>query len=331
MSKFRNIVLPATTTPSSPKDGQLYHDSTLNKIRVYIDGQWYNVDVSPKNLAASKVAITNSNGDFTTSSVIVSELEKLIGIEHNIQTQLDHKLNGFEMDYSLRVAMGSATLSGINGTTSATTGTIALANFDGTTTIGKIPHVTFNTTSTAGSTCGVRTSTSPIRIGGGFKLSTIFKVQDASNVPYCRHFFGATDSSSATAMNSSSNNNQIVNTLTNFFGFAHDSYAGDTNFCIYHNGNTAGNTVKIDLGSSFPVTNTGEIYQIEFYNHPASLDIHYRVTALVADVKAYGTISGTASNLPTGSQLFAHNQRFNGGSSSQVKFDAGSIFIRTFG
>jgi hypothetical protein len=40
MSKFRNIVLPATTTPSSPKDGQIYHDSTLNQIRVYIDGSW---------------------------------------------------------------------------------------------------------------------------------------------------------------------------------------------------------------------------------------------------------------------------------------------------
>ncbi len=243
----------------------------------------------------------------------------------------NQKLNGNEIDYSLRTTMGSATLSGNNGTTSATTGTIALANFSGSTTIGKIPHVTLNTTSTAGSTTGMRITTSPICIGGGFKFGTLFQISDASNVANCRHFFGANLSSSATAINSSSNNNQIMNTLTNFFAFAHDSFAGDTNFCIYHNGNTAGNTTRISLGSSFPVTNTGEIYQVKFYNPINSLNVYYRVTALVANVTASGVIIGTSSNLPTSSQLFVHNERFNGGSSASVRFEGSSIFMYTFG
>jgi hypothetical protein len=440
MSKFRNIVLPATTQPSSPKDGQIYHDSTLNQIRVYIDGSWYSLgtlftpensankgvangyapldsntkvssiylpsyvdevleysstsafpesgsisviyvaldsnkiyrwsgstytEISPSpgstdsvtegsvnlyftnaraqsaitggassivssNLSTEKVLVSDSSGKVSVSSVSNTTLGYLDATS-SIQTQLDNKLSGFESEYSIRVTMGSSTLSGVNGMTSATTGTIALNAFSGSTTIGKIPHVTFNTTSTAGSTTGMRTATTYFCVGGGFKMSTIFQIADATNVTNSRHFFGANTSSSATAINSSSNNNQIVNNLTNFFAFAYDAYAGDTNFCIYHNGNTAGNTTRISLGSDFPIANTGEIYQVQFYNPPASLDIYYRVKALVADVVATGKITGTSSNLPTSSQLYIHNERFNGGSSAQVKFEAGSIYAYTYG
>ena len=246
-------------------------------------------------------------------------------------TFFDNKLTGYEMEYSVRVVMGSSTLSGINGMTSATSGTVALANFSGASTIGKIPHVTINTTSTAGSTCGMRTATTYFCVGGGFVMSTIFQVADAATVANARHFFGANTSSSATAINGSTNNNPLVNSLTNFFAFASDAGAGDTNFCIYHNGNTAGSTTRVSLGASFPNTNTGEIYQVTFYNPPASLDIFYRVTALVANVTTSGKITGTSSNLPTTTQLYVHNERFNAGSGVAAKFEAGSMFIYAFG
>lgn len=246
-------------------------------------------------------------------------------------TFFDNKLSGFEMEYSARVTMGSATITGINGMTVNTSGTHALNGFSGASTIGKIPHVTINAVSTTGSTCGFRTGTSYFCVGGGFIISTIFQVSDATTVANARHFFGANTSSTATAINGTTNNNPLVTSLTNFFAFASDAGAGDTNFCIYHNGATAGATTRISLGASFPVGNTGEIYQVSFYNPPATLDIYYRVTALVANVTASGKITGTSSNLPTTTQLYMHNERFNAGTGSVVKFEAGSLYIYSFG
>lgn len=243
----------------------------------------------------------------------------------------DRKLSGFETEYSVRVVMGSATLSGSNGMTSNTSGTLALAAFNGATAIGKIPHVTINAVSTTGSTCGMRSATSYFCVGGGFKISTVFQVSDATTVANARHFFGANTVSTATALNGTTNNNPYVTSLTNFFAFGSDAGAGDTNFCIYHNGNTAGSTTRISLGASFPNTNTGEIYQVEFYNPPASLDIYYTVTALVANVTTFGKITGTTSNLPTTSLLYVHNERFNASTGSVVKFEAASMFIYAFG
>ena len=310
------------------------------------------VDVVGNIKASGTVTGSNLAGNLTeaTSSVltITGGTGSVIGSGTSIQVKqanttqagyissddwnlFDRKLSGFEMEYSVRVTMGSATLSGINGMTSNTSGTHALAGFNGATNIGKIPHVTINAVSTTGSTCGFRTGTTYFCVGGGFKISTIFQVSDATTVANARHFFGANTVSTATALNGTTNNNPYVTSLTNFFAFGSDAGAGDTNFCIYHNGNTAGSTTRISLGASFPNTNTGEIYQVEFYNPPASLDIYYSVTALVANVTTMGKITGTTSNLPTTTQLYVHNERFNAGTGSVVKFEAGSMFIYAFG
>lgn len=245
--------------------------------------------------------------------------------------EFNQKLAGFEIDYSARVTMGSSTITGINGMTTNSSGTLSIAVFAGGTTIGKIPHVTANTVSTSGSTTGIRTATSYFAIGGGFKIATTFQVSDAATVANARHFFGANTSTAGTAINGTTNNNPLVNSLTNFFAFASDAGAGDTNFCIYHNGATTGATTRISLGASFPVGNTGEIYQVEFYNPPASLDIFYRATALVANVTVSGKITGTTSNLPTTSLLYIHNERFNAGTNLSVKFEASSFGMYTYG
>lgn len=233
-------------------------------------------------------------------------------------------LNGSEVDHSVLVSMGSATLANTNGMTNGQTGTAALALFAGATTIGKIPHITYSTTSTAGSTCGHRMATSYFAIGGGIRFATVFQVSDASPVALARHFCGMNTSSSATAINGSTNNNPLVNSLTNFVAFAHDKGAGDTNFCIYHNAGTAGATTRISLGASFPVDNTGEIYHVLFYSAVNSSSMLYEIKALVSGAVARGTIT---SNVPVGagSQLYMHNERFNGGTGNNVRFEGGSL------
>jgi hypothetical protein len=230
---------------------------------------------------------------------------------------------GNEADHHVIVNMGSSILQNTGNMTSGTTGTAALANFSGATFIGKLPHISYNTTSTAGSTCGHRMTLSFFGIGGGIRFQTIFQVSDAAPVANARHFCGLNTSSTATAVNSSTNNNPLVSSLTNFIAFAHDGGAGDTNFCIYHNAGSAGSTTRIDLGASFPITNTGEVYQVHFYSPYNSNNVMYEIKALVSGAVARGTIT---TNLPTTSQLYFHNERFNGGTSNNVKFEAGSLF-----
>lgn len=223
---------------------------------------------------------------------------------------------------SARAVFSTSTLSNYGGMTNGNTGTNALAVYDNTTPIGRIPHVTYTTTSTSGSTTGHRLTASFYALGTGARWKTTFKVDDATTVANARHFCGVNTSSSATAINTSVNNNPLMTSLTNFFAFASDAGAGDTNFCIYHNAGTAGATTRIDLGANFPNTNTGEIYHVTFYNPQGSLEVYYEVVAVNAQQKAIGLISG---NLPTTALLYLHCERFNAGSASVVRMQGGSL------
>lgn len=230
---------------------------------------------------------------------------------------------GNEADHHVIVNMGSSTLQNTGNMTSGATGTGTLANFSSASFIGKLPHITYSTTSTAGSTCGHRMASSVFGIGGGIRFQTIFQVSDTAPVANARHFCGLNTTSTATPVNSSTNNNPLVSSLTNFIAFAHDGGAGDTNFCIYHNAGSAGSTTRISLGASFPSTNTGEVYQVHFYSPYNTGHVMYEIKALVSGAVARGTIT---TNLPTTSLLYFHNERFNGGTSNNVKFEAGSLF-----
>jgi len=207
--------------------------------------------------------------------------------------------------------------------TTGSTGTIALAPYSSASVIGKIPHVTLNTTSTAGSTTGFRGASTSFSVGGGLRFSTIFMINDAATVAGARHFCGMNNSSSATAINGSSNNNPLMNSLTNFFCFGHDSGAGDTKFYIYHNGATPGATTKVTLLNLYSISATDNIFKVDFYNAAGSSELHYQITGLISDLTEIGTIS---SNLPN-VQLYPHNERFNGGTSAVVKLEAGSISV----
>lgn len=39
-AKFKTILLPPIAQPASSRNGEIYHDATLNQIRVNIDGVW---------------------------------------------------------------------------------------------------------------------------------------------------------------------------------------------------------------------------------------------------------------------------------------------------
>jgi hypothetical protein len=223
---------------------------------------------------------------------------------------------------SARAVFGSSTLQNYGGMTSGNTGTNTLANYSSATAIGRIPHVTYTTTSTAGSTTGHRLIASFYALGTGSRFSTTFQVSDASPIPLARQFCGLNTSTSATAINGSANNNPLVTSLTNFVALASDAGAGDTNFCIYHNAGTAGATTRIDLGANFPVGNTGEIYHVTFFNPKGSLNMFYEVTAIVGGYVARGEIT---TNLPNSAVLYFHCERFNGGTANNVRLEAGSL------
>jgi hypothetical protein len=281
--------------------------------------------ITSANLSENKALVSDASGKVSASGVSSTEIGYLSGATSSIQTQLNEltrfKLDGNEMNYSIRVTMGSSTLSGLNGMTTGSTGTIALASYSSASVIGKIPHVTLNTTSTAGSTTGFRGASTSFSVGGGLRFSTIFMINDAATVAGARHFCGMNNSSSATAINGSSNNNPLMNSLTNFFCFGHDSGAGDTKFYIYHNGATPGATTKVTLLNHYSISATDNIFKVDFYNPAGSSELHYQITGLISGLTEIGTIS---SNLPT-VQLYPHNERFNGGTSAVVKFEAGSI------
>ena len=223
---------------------------------------------------------------------------------------------------SARAVFGSATLQNYGGMTSGNTGTNTLANYSSATAIGRIPHVTYTTTSTPASTTGHRLIGSFYALGTGSRFATTFQVSDASPIPLARQFCGLNTSTSATAINGSANNNPLVTSLTNFVAFASDAGAGDTNFCIYHNAGTAGATTRIDLGANFPVGNTGEIYHVTFFNPKGSLNMFYEVTAIVGGYVSRGQIT---TNLPNSAVLYFHCERFNGGTANNVRLEGGSL------
>lgn len=341
---------------TSSNDGYLSSTdwSTFNNKQPTITGAA--TTITSSDLTANRVLLSNSSGKVAASSVTDTTLGYLDATS-SIQTQLNNKvdksgdtmtgqltvndyivsknlnyippLGANEFDYSLRFQMGSASiLNGVNGQSVNTSGTIALAGFSSASFIGKIPHVTFSSSSTAGSTTGVRTAVTYFCVGGGFRFRTIFMIDDAATVAGARMFCGMSSSSAATAINSSTNNNQIVTSLTNFFCFGYDGAAGDSKFYIYHNGATAGSTTKITLNNNFSITSGADIYSVEFYNEVGSNSVLYTIRGLISGNTENGVIT---TNLPSSVQLYAHSERFNGTTASAVRFQQTSLGLYSFG
>jgi hypothetical protein len=242
------------------------------------------------------------------------------------------KVSPQNRDWSARVTMGTSGWTVPTGFTWGTSGTITGNAFSGTSTIGKLATNTCTSSSgIAGAVTGayMAITTSYFAIGGGWRYSTVVQAND-SLTSSARFFVGATTSSSnisATTFVSTTNTNPLNITMVNFFCFGYDANAGiDTTYCIYHNGNTAAATTRIQL-NEFPISQTGYIYTVEFWNIPGTLDIVYKIYEITTQTTVSGKITGTTSNLPTTSGLWFRAHRTNGTSTAAASFKAGSLGI----
>lgn len=376
-AKFKSILLPPTTVPVSPKNGEIYHDATLNQIRVNIDGVWssFGAGTNGKEVEFQKNATHiqwRYVGDLSWADLIsLSEITGPQGIEGQAGAQglkgdtgaigpqgpkgdtgvvstltIGNGLSGSsfdgnsavtiardnskysEVDYSVRVTMGSSVLNGINGMTSATSGTIASAAFNGSTSIGKIPHITCTTTSTAGSTTGIRSQVSYFSVGGGFRYKTTFMINDATTVSGARLFCGMSNTTAAPAINSSTDNNPFIASLINYFAIGYDGARGDSKLYLFCNGSTTNNATKITLNNNYSIVPGADIYNVEFFNEPNSTTVHYSIRGLLSNTSEIGTIS---INLPSGVLLYGHSARSNGTSAAVVKLEQTSLQLFSYG
>ncbi len=230
------------------------------------------------------------------------------------------------MDYSARWRFGSTSPVNMNSQSTSTSGTLAAVSYASTNLMTKIPNVTCTTTSTPGTNTGFRVGGTVtytlLNVGGGFKFSHIFQIDDATALNQSRLFVGLSSTSAAIPINTSTNTDPLRATFTNFICVGHDSFFGDTNLKIFHNAGTAGSTTVVDLGSGFSITAGADVYQANFYNLTNTNDVYYDIIGLVSGNRAAGKIT---SNVPTTVGLYAHSTRTNGGNAAVARLRAASL------
>ena len=223
--------------------------------------------------------------------------------------------------------MGSTAFIGSSSQSASVSGNQVANSYSSSSLIGKLPHITHVSISTAGSNCGYRMGNNVTynlqNIGGGFNFSHIFMINDASSVANARNFVGMNTSSVAVAINTTTSTDPFRATFTNFFAMGYDGFI-DANFKIFHNAGSAGSTTTIDLGSGFSITPAADVFQVTFINIKNTNDLYYDVIGLISGNRAFGKIT---SNLPTSSALYQHTTRSNGGSTAVVTYETGGMLL----
>jgi len=153
--------------------------------------------------------------------------------------------------------------------------------------------------STANSTTSIRESSfNRISQNKGYYFEIRVKNEDASAISDVKYFYGLAETGTLGGNNPS--------TYTgSFIGMGSDNT--DTNCCIYYKNFTTGLNTKIDLGASFPKSQTNE-YLIKFYRLSGSNDTTYDIKNLTTSATATGLISCNPSTLTI------HTQRNNSAS-----------------
>jgi len=153
--------------------------------------------------------------------------------------------------------------------------------------------------STANSTTSIRESSfNRIFQNKGYYFEIRVKNEDASVISDVKYFYGLAETGTLGGNNPS--------TYTgSFIGMGSDNT--DTNCCIYYKNFTTGLNTKIDLGASFPKSQTNE-YLIKFYRLSGSNDTTYDIENLTTSATATGLISCNPSTLTI------HTQRNNSAS-----------------
>lgn len=153
--------------------------------------------------------------------------------------------------------------------------------------------------STANSTTSIRESSfNRISQNKGYYFEIRVKNEDASVISDVKYFYGLAETGTLGGNNPS--------TYTgSFIGMGSDNT--DTNCCIYYKNFTTGLNTKIDLGASFPKSQTNE-YLIKFYRLSGSNDTTYDIKNLTTGATSTGLISCNPSTLTI------HTQRNNSAS-----------------
>lgn len=152
---------------------------------------------------------------------------------------------------------------------------------------------------------------------GGFTADFRFNAQATS--ANCRAFVGLTDTAGAALGTTCS-----PQAITNSVGMMYES--GETTWRIGSN-DTTGNATRVNLGASFPTTDTTALYSLSLNCEPNSSTIGYTVTR--HDTVPPVTVSGTLStDLPAGNAFLApHMHINNGGDASVVALEGHFIVI----
>jgi len=180
-------------------------------------------------------------------------------------------------------------------------------------------RVRATTSTSANITAGVRTGTRWLLLDHGFLIVARFGINTTPSG--CSGFVGITSSTSALASNAD------PSSYTNIIGVGWDS--ADTNLKVMHNDGT-GTATTVDLGSTFPTTNTStDIYDVYLYCPLAGSSVEYFVHRLEGGTgqTASGTLSTNlpATNSVNSFQMFASNRS----TSTAIGFDLMGVYWET--
>ena len=113
-------------------------------------------------------------------------------------------------------------------------------------------------------------------------------------------------------------------TLTNCVLMGND--LADTNYQIMHN-DASGTCTKIDLGASFPIGNTSDVFDLSFFTPPNGSSITYRVINLRTNDEVSGVI--TTDLVPSTTMMTYHCYANNGGTASAVVLEIMKLYIES--
>lgn len=273
---------------------------------------------------APTAAVNTDSPQIATTAFVIAQIEQAVDSDIPF-------VSATEQRRGIQAQNGSTTLNVFNGiTTTATGSTFAITTQPASQV--QFPRTRFYTI--GGSTnqqAGIIVSggASFQNLSRGFRFQAMFTPSDQSTggtewyVPGARQFIGLADSLSLVGISST----VAVQSLTNIIGVGSDQ--GDPYLSIFHN-DILGNAQKTSLGVGFPANkasavNFPDVFYVEFYNRAGSNLVAYRVTNLLTNDVAGGTLS---NNLPIPTaRLVPQIVRTSGSTSQNVSIDVGCLIV----
>jgi hypothetical protein len=223
-----------------------------------------------------------------------------LGGEYCLQPSLFAQKIGWLVPY------GNVTTINAVGLNNTTTGTATLRSVATTTFATSLRQLAYVSSTTAGTSCGVRNNALQFYCGdvagrGGFFLTTRIVIDTTQT--NMRWFVGMYGTAAVIG-------NVNPSTLANILGFGIDS--GQTTVRFFHN-DSAGTATAIDMGASFPATTANVVYDLRVFCAPNGSVIYYSIERLDSAAFAEGNVS---TNIPTNTTLLSPQVWMNNGTTA---------------